>query len=392
MDMASINSRGVKICRLTPVLFTIPGIFRGQLRSLAENGCEVHLVTSPSDDAHDVEEQEKCVHHPVLITRDISPIKDLKAVFSLFLLLRRLKPSIIHTHTSKGGLIGMIAGRLAGVPLCLHSIPGFSAMEMNSIRKNIVVSAEKITFSLAHRLIPNSFSLRDFLIQEGYLPEHKVDIIGYGSSNGVDLHRFSKAENKEKRDIYRRQLGINKDEKVFLFLGRLSVEKGICELIEAFANIKRTDIHLLLTGSLETNRARLSEDVRGIIDRHPRIYLTGWTDDVSGYLSAADIMVHPTYHEGFPNALLQAGAMELPCIATNVRGCQDIIEHEKTGLLVPARDPAALQESMELLLSRPGLCRSLAENALDNIKTKWDHRVVCGMLMEYYVTLLKQKT
>lgn len=191
--------------------------------------------------------------------------------------------------------------------------------------------------------------------------------------------------------MLRRQLGIGDKEKVFSFLGRLSVEKGICELVRAFMNIKREDVHLLFIGSMETNRACLPADVSELIEKHPRIHLTGWTDDVTGYLAASDIMAHPSYHEGFPNALLQAGAMEIPCIASDVRGCRDVIEHEKTGLLVPAKDAEALHSAMEVLLSGPEFCERLAQKALDNIREKWDHKLVCRNLVSYYNGLLKQK-
>jgi glycosyltransferase involved in cell wall biosynthesis len=378
-----------KICRLTPVLFTIPGIFKGQIRHLVQSGYEVHLVTSPSPDAGGVVAEEMCIHHPVLMTRSISPFNDLMAIIRLFFLLKKIKPGILHTHTSKGGLVGMVAGKLANVPFCIHSIPGFSAFEMNSLKQKVVLACEKITFSLAHRLLPNSFSLKNFLIQHGYITEEKTDIIGFGSSNGVDLERFSKHEAVLNAGLlYRSRFGIKDNDHAFAYLGRLSSEKGINELIEAFLSIKRENIHLILIGSLESNRAFLPASVVETVNKHPRIHLTGWTNDVPGYLAAADILVHPTYHEGFPNALLQAGAMGLPCIATDVRGCQDVVEHMKTGLLVPHRDADALKKQMELLLDSPGLCRELAGNALRNIREKWDHRVVCRLLTEYYDELL----
>ncbi len=383
------NDKKPKICRLTPVLFTIPGIFKGQIRFLSESGYDVHLITSPSPDAVQVATEEKCIHHPVLMTRSISPVKDLLAVCQIFFLLKKIKPDILHTHTSKGGVTGMIAGRLAGVPCCVHSIPGFSAFEMNDFRKKVVLAGEKITFRLAHRLVPNSFSLRNFLIHQGYIEEGDADIIGFGSSNGVDLERFSRNDPVLKSGrFYRSCLGIKDNEKVFAYLGRLSKEKGIEELIEAFLAIGEKNIRLILIGSLESNRAHLSQGTVKTINEHPGIHLTGWTDDVPGYLAAADIMVHPTYHEGFPNALLQAGAMELPCIATDVRGCQDIIEHMITGLIVPPRDAGALKKQMELLLCSPELGKELAENALRNIREKWDHRMVCRLLKEYYDDLL----
>jgi glycosyltransferase involved in cell wall biosynthesis len=379
------------VCRLTPVLYTITGIFKGQIKFLAESGYEVHLITSPSPDAAIVAAEENCVHHPVLMTRNISPLKDFLAIIRLYLLLKKINPDILHTHTSKGGMIGMIAGRLAGIPNCVHSIPGFSAFEMNDIKQKLVLAGERLTFRLAHRLVPNSFSLKDFLAQQRLIAESDMDVIGFGSSNGVDLERFSRNDAVLKSgQLYREHFGIRGNDKVFAYLGRLSAEKGIRELIEAFLGIKREDIHLMLIGSMESNRAQLSGSTVQTINEHNRVHLTGWTDDVPGYLSASDIMVHPTYHEGFPNALIQAGAMGIPCIATDVRGCRDIIEGMKTGLLAPAGNVEALKEKMELLLNSPDLCKEFSENMLVNIKDKWEHKYVCGLLKKYYDELLNR--
>lgn len=381
----------IKIVRLTPVLFTIPGIFRGQLRYLAENGFEVHLITSPGPHAAQVERDEQCIHHPVRITRQVSPVADALAIVRVYRILKRIQPAIVHTHTSKGGLIGITAGRLAGVPCCIHSIPGFSAYEMPEPGRSIVLACERITFSLAHRLVPNSVSMKEFLCAKGLLPQGKADIIGHGSSNGVDLLRFSRTEQAcAAARQYREKLGIRDSDTVFVFVGRISREKGIEELIQAFIGIPGNDTRLLLLGDLESNRALLSDRTVSIIKEHPRIHLTGWTDDVPGFLACAHILVLPTYHEGFPNALLQGAAMGLPCIATDVRGCRDIIEHMQTGLLVPPRDPGALREAMETLLKSKELQKTLSHNNHENVEAKWGSLQVSRNLKSYYDGLLFQ--
>lgn len=373
------------IVRLTPVLFSIPGIFKGQLRFLADNGFEVHLITSPAPEAGQIAAEEKCIHHPVLITRRMSPAADALAILRTYRILKKVKPALIHTHTSKGGLIGITAGRLAGIPLCIHFIPGFSAYEMPIPQRALILASERITFGLAHRLVPNSFSLKNFLIEKGLVQQNKVDIIGYGSSNGVDLKRYSRTPQVlSAAHKYRSRFGIKDSDTVFVFIGRLSREKGIEELVRAFISIPRDDIRLLFLGRFESNRARVADAVVKLINEHPRIHLTGWTDDVPGFLASSDILVLPTYHEGFPNALVQGAAMGLPCIATDVRGCRDIIEHMKTGLLVPPGDPAALQKAMKSLLESPDLRKTLSSNNYYNIKNKWASNQVCQSLKDYY--------
>ncbi len=388
--MQQRTGKKTKVVRLTPVLFTIPGIFKGQLRYLAENGFEVHLITSPAPDASEVCAEEQCIHHPVEITRRISPIKDFLAILRVYGILKKIRPAILHTHTTKGGLIGIIAGRLAGVPCCVHFMPGFSAYAMSPIKRRLVLACERITYRLAHRLVPNSFSLKEFLSQSRLVIDEKVDIIGFGSSNGVSLERFSRTTaTLDAAKTYRDKFSIKESDTVFIFVGRLSVEKGIVELVQAFTGIQDKNIHLMFLGRMESNRALLPENISKIIHEHPRIHLTGWTDDVPGFLACADILVLPTYHEGFPNALLQGAAMGLPIIATDVRGCRDIIQHMETGLLVPPENPAALQNAMSQMLKSTDLRKTLSTNNLENVRKKWAQEKVCMDLQQYYNKLIE---
>ncbi len=381
------------IVRITPVFLTIPAIFDGQNRYLKNNGLEVHVITSPDANAHRVSSREGFYYHPVPISRKMTPISDFKSVLKITSLLKQISPDIVHTHTSKGGLVGMLGAALAGTNHRVHTIAGWTVDTTSSLQKAILSVCEKITLQLATNILVNSASLCDALVQTGYLHPKQGTVLGHGSSNGIDLQAFSRNENNLKSGkTIRQHLGIQPEDIVIVFMGRIMLEKGIAELLEAFLSLDNDRVHMLLLGSIEHgSRKILPELIMKTIKNHPRIHLTGWTDEVASHLAAADILAHPSHHEGLPNALLQGAAMELPCIAANVRGSRDVILDGETGYLVPVRSPESLASTLSILIKDRMLRNRLGIRGRKFVENNFDRKKVCANLLAFYNGILSTK-
>jgi glycosyltransferase involved in cell wall biosynthesis len=380
-----------KIVRITPLLSTIQAIFRGQNKFLINEGFDVHVVASPDCSIDGFVRAEGFKYHPVNISREIAPHKDLKTIVMLMGLFRRIRPDIVHTHTSKGGFVGMLAAAMSKVKHRVHSIAGWSADSRGKITKSLILASEAITLKLATKVIVNSESLRSYLIEKGYLRPNKGLVLGRGSSNGVDLDFFKRDEFALSfgRSV-RQQYGIDKNDIVLAYVGRIMLEKGIRELLNAFLFFKdNPSIHLLIIGSGETkSRKKISDDIFSLLREHPRIHVTGWINNVQQHLAAADILVHPSYHEGMPNVLLQGAAMELPCIASNVRGNKDALIDGETGFLFHLHDTKQLVDLLQRLIADDALRHNMGKKGRAFMKSEFGRDVVFNRLHDFYVNLV----
>ncbi|HXY53911.1 MAG TPA: glycosyltransferase family 4 protein [Nitrospirota bacterium] len=377
--------RKPKLVRITPIFSTVKAIFEGQNRFLADNGFEVHVVTSPDPSSSEVAKAEGFQHHAVDISRSMTLLRDVKTISRLTGLIREIKPDIIHTHTSKGGLVGMTASYLAGVRHRVHSVAGWTADFRGPISGTAILLCEKLTLNIATQVIVNSRSLKDYLVSSGRLNPKRAHVLGQGSSNGVDLDRFTPGLLQSRRNTLRSQYGIRGKDVVIAFVGRIMAEKGIVELLEAFKALDDNHTILLLIGSLEQeSRGGLPEGVLNTLHSHPRIRVTGWTDDVPGFLSASEILVHPSHHEGLPNALLQGSAMQLPCIASRVRGNIDAVKDGETGILYQNGDIKQLADCMRALIRDESLRKRLGSQGRIYMEKEFDRGKVCGRLLAFY--------
>jgi len=381
------------IVRITPVFFTVRAIFEGQNRFLADNGFEVHVVTSPDPSSSEVANAEGFQHHSVHFSRSITILQDIKTISRLIGLIREIKPDIVHTHTSKGGFVGMTASVLAGVRHRVHSIAGWTADIRGPITGNALLLCEKLTINLATEVLVNSRSLMDYLVSAGHLNPQRAHVLGQGSSNGVNLDRFSPEELlPSRRTGIRSQYGIREEDVVIASLGRIMAEKGIMELLEAFKALDDDHTILLLIGSLEKeSRGGLPDGVLNTLQGHPRIRVTGWTDDVPGFLSASDILVHPSHHEGLPNAVLQGSAMQLPCIASRVRGNIDAVKDGETGILFENGNVKQLTDCFRKLISDKSLRMRLGRQGRKYMAERFDRGKVSGLLLAFYLSFLTNK-
>ncbi len=329
---------------------------------------------------------------PIEMTRQITPLKDLKSAWQLYRLFKKEKPLIVHTHTPKAGTLGMLAAYMARVPNRLHTIAGLPLLEASGMKRLLLDNVEKITYACATKIYPNSFGLNEIILKYKYTSQKKLKIIGNGSSNGIDTDFFDpKLISITEKQELRQKLGIEKNDFVFIFVGRLVKDKGINELIEAFLKIgkKHKNTRLLLVGPFEKHLDPLNPETEKHIVGNKKVHMVGWQDDVRPYFAISDCLVFPSYREGFPNVVMQAGAMGIPSIVTDINGCNEIIKDGDNGILIPTKNVPALVKGMETIL-KISTSEQTQENKYRNIiKERFDHRLVWTNLLREYQNLEK---
>ncbi|AZQ58478.1 glycosyltransferase family 1 protein [Maribacter sp. MJ134] len=345
-----------KLIRVTTVPASLGGLLRGQLKFMS-NHYEVLGVSSAIcgaktafiDVLENVGKEQGCRVFAVEMTRQITPIADLKATWKLYRLFKREKPFIVHTHTPKAGTLGMIAAYLAKVPHRLHTIAGLPLLVAKGRKRTLLNIVEKLTYSCSTRIYPNSFGLRDIIIENNFTREEKLKVIGNGSSNGIDTSFFDpqliKDDTKKELKV---KLGISDKDFVFVFVGRLVTDKGMNELAQAFDILSKeiSNIRLVLVGSRENELDPLLASSEKILESNSSIIAVGTQADVRPFYAIADYLVFPSYREGFPNVVMEAGSMGLPSIVSNINGCNEIIIENENGHIVPVSDMEALLKSM----------------------------------------------
>lgn len=343
-----------KLIRITTVPQSFQTLLQGQIEFI-QHSYDVIVISSDSPDFEKmIEEQGSPRYYKVELTRKITPLKDIKALFVLIKIFRKEKPFIVHTHTPKAGLIGMLAAKIACVPHRLHTVAGMPLLIAKGKKRIILDIVEKLTYAAATKVYPNSLRMRDIIENLHFTKPDKLKVIGKGSSNGIDTLYFSRdaviADN-DARVLYESL----KEEDVFTygFVGRIVHDKGINEMVKSFLRIhnKFSKTRLLLVGGMEENLNPILPDVKEAILNHEAIKFVGRQDDVRPYMMAFDVFVFPSYREGFPNVVLQAGALELPQIVTDINGCNEIIEEGKNGIIIPSQNEEALYEKMEWVLN-----------------------------------------
>jgi glycosyltransferase involved in cell wall biosynthesis len=380
-----------KLIRITTVPLSLKLLLSGQMKFMKEKGWEVIAVSAEGREVDQVVKKEGIRHVVIPFTRKITPLHDLVCVWKLIRLFRKEKPDIVHTHTPKAGLLGMIAANLAGVKIRVHTLAGIPAMAANGNRKSLLESAEKLTYANANEVWPNSPGLFKHVLKEGLTNEAKLRIVGKGSSNGVDLKYYNRESLKENH-LVAATMRIQPGEEDFIILsvGRLVKDKGIEELVSAFLNSKIVSrSKLVLLGSFEQDLNPISTETIQTIQDHPRIIQVNWTDHVSHYLALADVLVHPSHREGFSNVLLEAGAMHVPVICSDIIGNRDIIIQKKTGLIFPVKDAKVLKEALEFAFVKREKMAELAENLYHEVVENYSRESIHNQIYSNYLRLLK---
>lgn len=381
-----------KLIRITTVPISFFGLLKGQLRFMSDK-YEVLGITSPGDLIPDITQNEGVPFIPVEMTRTISPLKDLKAVWQLYKVFKKEKPFIVHTHTPKAGTLGMFAAKLAGVPHRLHTIAGLPLMEATGKKRKLLDVVEKATYSCATMIYPNSKGLEEVILQNKYTVPSKLKVLGKGSSNGIDTSYFSPDNiSVEIKDQLKKDLGIQNHDFVFIFIGRLVGDKGVNELVQAFQRLSEEvkNIKLLLVGPLEEDLDALAEETMKDIKSNINIIFTGFVKDVRPYLAVSDCLVFPSYREGFPNVVMQAGAMGLPSIVSDINGCNEIILQNQNGTIIPVKNTEAVYQEMKRYCYEKDWVAKLQSNARQLIVSRYEQQVVWDAILAEYIQLEKR--
>ncbi len=383
-----------KLIRITTVPISLEKLLEGQL-SFMQSNFQVTAISAEPDRLADFGRDNEVLVFPLEMTRQITPWQDLKALIKLVGYLRKERPEIVHTHTPKAGIVGMLAAKLAGVPIRLHTVAGLPLMEATGKKRWLLNTVEKLTYACATGVYPNSKGLYDFILKEKFTIPEKLNIIAGGSSNGINTKHFNPELFREtEKEKLRNSLSIKPNDFVFVFVGRLVGDKGINELVSAFKTLsaqnKTQGSKLLLVGPLETELDPLEQETLQEIEINPNIIAVGYQKDVRSYFAISNALVFPSYREGFPNVVMQAGAMGLPAIVSNINGCNEIIKDRENGVIIPVKNTAAIKEAMSQFLVDKEFVSALKQKARPLIVERYEQSKVWNALLDEYKRLLKE--
>lgn len=378
-----------KLLRITTVPISMNHIMRGQLKYMNQFYDVIGVSSYVEKDVNDILTREQIPMRFVEMPRTINPIKDLLALIKLCLLILKEKPTIVHTHTPKAGLLGMLASFICKVPVRLHTVAGMPLEETQGSKRRILLFTEKLTYLLAHQIYPNSSGLKKFILDNKLTQIGKVKVLAKGSSNGINTEHFNKnyiTNILENRLQKRKELGIEPTDFVFCFIGRLAEAKGIAGLCEAFLNLNNeyTNTKLLLVGPIETANSMLSDATIELINKNKNIVYPGRAEDIRPILNLSDCFVFPSYREGFPGVLMQAGAMGVPIIASDIGGNNELIKNNLNGLLFEVKNIGQLQNTMKIVYNNLSLREQLAENMSKTISNDYQNSIVWNAIKNEY--------
>jgi glycosyltransferase involved in cell wall biosynthesis len=345
-----------KLLIVTTVPETLATILKFQPKYLS-NFFDVSLVTSPSDSYDQVLKNEGIPIFAIPMVRGISIFNDLVSVVLMVRLLRNIRPLLVHSYTPKAGLVSMLAAWLCRVPIRVHTFTGLISPTAQGFKKQLLIWVDRIICACATHIVPEGEGVKKDLLRL-HISQKPLHVIGYGNIAGVDTSYFSPNAFGVKRAGFqlRQSIEIDAGDFLFCFIGRLNRDKGLAELIGAL-RVLPPSAHLVLVGGVDQT-APVDDATLKVIQSHSRVHQLGFLSDIRPALSAADVLVLPSYREGFPNVVLQAASMSLPVIATNINGCNEAVEPGYNGWLVPPRDTRALEASMRQAMETPAIVRT----------------------------------
>lgn len=377
----------MKIIRATTIPGSLNNFCRGLLSELQEQeDYEVVALSSPGEALDEIREREKVRTIAVAMQRHISPVNDLRSLWKLIRVFRKEKPDMVHSMTPKAGLLCMMAAWVCRVPVRIHTFTGLVFPTSTGLKRKILMATDWLTCACATHVIPEGEGVKNDLVNNK-ITRKPLRILGYGNVRGIDLNRFDpkNPEVIKAAEIIRREEVLT-----FIFIGRLVGDKGILELVKAFCRLNKElpDTRLLLVGREEPQLDPLDSSTLKEISDNPAIEAVGQKTDVRPWLLASDIFVLPSHREGFPNVVIEAGAMGLPSIVTDINGSREIIHNGENGLIVPVKNANALYEAMKHLAETPEEIRTMAANARPMIASRFEQSFVRQCLKDYYKEIL----
>lgn len=376
-----------RVLKIVSVPLTFETILNGQMRFLNQNGYEVFMASAASDNIDALVNREDCPHYSINIRRKIHLFYDFLAYVQTVKLIQKLRPDVVHTQTPKAGLIGMLAAWLLGVPMRFHTVGGLPLLEKPPLFRWLLVQTERLTYAFATHVFVNSFELNTFIQTNIYGINAKFMVIGVGSTNGIDSSYFCRSTELEiKAKTIRAEFGFADSDFVWIYIGRITRDKGIDDLVQAYIslNTNQPNTKLLIVGGFDAESDPVLPQTAQAIKSHPNIKHVDFQADVRPFLLLADAFVFPSYREGLPNALMEAACMELPILATDVMGCREVVQHQVNGLLVSSKNPQLLAQTMRHLQSDPALRRRLSLLARTSVCAKYERKRLWLAILKAY--------
>ena len=374
----------LKLIRTSTIPASLENLLKGQLKMLSKY-YNVLAVSSPGDDMETIEEREGVRTIAIPMERRISLIKDFISLIRLIVLFAKERPDMVHSITPKAGLLSMLAAWITRVPVRMHTFTGLVFPTATGKMQKLLIAMDRLTCFCATHINPEGEGVKRDLVDYN-ITSKPLHIIANGNVNGIDLEYFDKTpEVVEKACSYKKEGTFT-----FCFVGRMVRDKGINELVHSFLRLYQKDerVRLLLVGPFEKELDPVLPEVEEHILHHPGICYMGYQNDVRPFLVASDALVFPSYREGFPKVVIQAGAMGLPAIVTDINGCNEIVLPDLNGVIIPSKDEQALYESMKYFASHPVEVERMAANARPLIASRYEQRIVWNALLDEYKSII----
>lgn len=377
-----------KIIRISTAPNALNTFCEGILRDLS---CtyDVIAVSSPGTELAEIAQREQVRTIAIPMRRRIAVFHDIISLLRLIRLFRQERPDMVHSITPKAGLLSMLAARIAGVPVRLHTFTGLIWPTQKGWRRQLLISMDKLLCASATHLNPEGQGVANDM-QNAHITSKPLTLLGHGNVRGIDFNYYKQtSEIKDRAKLLRQRLHISPDAFLFVFIGRMVKDKGIGELLNAFQSISEQypQAHLLLVGNEEPQLDPLTSNTQQQIHTLPRVHRLSFQTDVRPIYAAAQVMVFPSYREGMPNVVLEACAMSLPCIVTDINGSREIIIDKISGIIVPPHDSEELTQAMVTMIHSEQRC-AMGEAALRNVQKHFDQPTVWKYLKNYYHQLL----
>lgn len=383
--------RPIKVAHVTTVDGSLHDLLLNQMKSIQQAGYEVTGISAPGEDVAAIE-AAGVRHIAVAMTRRLTPLADLQSLEQLYRVMRRERFTIVHTHTPKAGFLGQLAARAAGVPIVINTVHGFYFQGRTSpFWRRFYITLEKMAAHCSDLVLSQSREDVQTAIREGICHPEKIKFLG----NGIDLRRFDRSRlEPEVLEARARELGLPRGAPVVGFVGRLVREKGVLELLQAARLVRRDvpNVRFLIVGPLDREKPdALTPAVAHQYGVAEICVFTGRRHDMPELLALMDVFVLPSHREGLPRSPMEASAMGVPCVVTDVRGCREVVEHGRNGLVVPVGDVQALAGAMVELLAHHDKARLMGQAGLQMAREQFDEQRVFAMVKAEYACLLQEK-
>lgn len=368
-----------KLIRTSTIPASLKTFLAGSFETLMER-YELVLVSSPDKELDELHEQYGMKTVGVPMERRMAPLKDIVSLWRLIRVFRRERPYMVHSMTPKAGLLCMMAAWVARVPRRVHTFTGLVWPTASGLSRRILMATDWLTCACATHVIPEGEGVMNDL---RHITRKPMRVLGYGNVRGVDMDYWS-LENTEAELVERLR---KEDVFTFVFVGRIVRDKGMNELVEAFKRVHGVcKVRLLLVGRFEDRLDPVADETRRMMEECDDIVCVGpqYGKDLLAYYAAADCFVFPSYREGFPNVVLEAGAMGLPSIVTDINGSREIIKNGVNGIIVPSKDATALADAMERMMTDEMMRRQMAGKAREMIASRFEQSYVRKCMMEFY--------